>query len=601
MAGKRTFHFDGLGVSDGIAIGPAYVIDTKNSQLESYHLAADEVESEILRFRQAIEMAKEEVAAIGRQVAEKIDPQQAKIFDAHLAMLDDPYLIDPAISRIREEQRNAESIFWSVTKGLGDQMAALGDDYFAERNHDLYDVARRVIKFLGELSPTAGQSIPRDGCIVIASDLGPAETAQFSRNHAIGFCTDEGGPTSHTAILARALAIPAIVGLEFVTHYIRTGDLVIMDGSAGKLILNPSKEQLEFYEAKRQDHMRLREDLLKLRELPAITTDGVRIAMMANLEFPDELDALENHGAEGIGLFRTEFLYLNGRGSASEAEHYESYVAVLQRMGNLPVVMRTMDIGGDKVHDSNFTPFQEANPFLGLRAIRLCLKRPELFRSQLRSMLAAASGMEHVRIMLPMISSIDEVRAARVILHECLDDQRAAGKEVPPNIHLGIMVEVPSVAILADTFAREVDFFSIGTNDLVQYTLAVDRINKSVAHLYRPTHPAVLRLIKMVADAGKAHGIPVSVCGEMASRPSLAVLLIGLGLRTLSMGPSSISAVKRAIRSVNMADLEELAQSVLLLSSAEEVEELLAERAGYWFSRPTEPPETVTSNQANSA
>ena len=584
MAGRRTFFFDGLGVSDGIAIGPACVVESQGTPSEVYHLSDGEVEHEIERFKQAVHLAKDEVRAIGRQVAEKIDRQQAAIFDAHLLMLDDPYIIERTIDRIRDEKNNAESIFWAVTKGLGDQMKALGDEYFSERNHDLFDVARRVIKFLSKLSSESTHVVPHEGCIIVAHDLGPAETAQLSREHVRGFCTNEGGPTSHTAIMAKALAIPAVVGLEYITHYIRSGDMLIMDGNEGKLILNPSSNQIEHYRRKAEEYRNLRLSLAELRDMPAVTTDGVRVNLYANIEFPAELDAVEENGAEGIGLFRTEFLFMDNHGPAGEADHLREYQEVLDHMGDRPVVLRTMDVGGDKLAMSDYL-VPEMNPFMGLRAIRLCLRNQDIFRSQLRAMLLAGAGRE-IQIMLPMISSIDEVRASRRILDALTEQLRKAGQPLPTKVRLGVMVEIPSAALQAHVLAREVDFFSIGTNDLVQYTLAVDRVNKSVANLYRPGHPAVLGLLRLVVDAARAASIPVSVCGEMAADPRFAILLVGLGLRTLSMGPSSIGAVKQAIRAVSLADAESLAQEVLTFPTSEEVEMHLHRRLDKLFAGP---------------
>ncbi|MCB2155227.1 phosphoenolpyruvate--protein phosphotransferase [bacterium] len=586
MVGRRTFFFDGLGVSDGIAIGPAYVVESQGAPSEGYQLSDDEVEQEIERFKKAVQMAKDEIRAIGRQVAEKIDHQQAAIFDAHLMMLDDPVIIEPTIDRIRDEKSNAESIFWAVTKGLGEQLRTL-DEYFSERNHDLYDVARRVIKFLTQLTDASTHVMPREGCIIVAHDLGPTETAQLSREHVLGFCTNEGGPTSHTAIMAKALALPAVVGLEYVTHYIRSGDMIIMDGTEGKLILNPSLHQIEFYRRKADDYRSLRLSLVELRDEPAVTTDGTRVNLYANIEFPEELDAVIENGAEGIGLFRTEFLYLSDGGPAGESDHLREYQEVLTRMGDKPVVLRTMDVGGDKIAANDYS-VPELNPFMGLRAIRLCLKNQDIFRSQLRAMLLAGAGRD-IQIMLPMISSIDEVRASRQILDELMTQLGKNGHDLPTNVRLGAMIEIPSAALQAHVLAKEVDFFSIGTNDLVQYTLAVDRVNKSVAHLYRPAHPAVLGLLKYVTDSARNAGIPVSVCGEMAADPRYAILLAGLGIRSLSMGPSSIGVVKRAIRTIAIAEAKSLAQEVLTLSSTEEVEAHLHRRLEKLFAKPVSP------------
>lgn len=584
MPSRRTFFFEGLGVSRGIAIGPAYVLEASGVSTEKYRLASDaEVEADVERFRRALALAKEELADIRARVEQQIDVQQAAIFDAHILMLEDPYLVDRTIDGIRKDQQNAESIFWAVTGSLGEKMKMLGDDYFAERNHDLYDVARRVLKFLARISAETAPAMPREGCIVVANDLGPAETASLAQESVLGFCTNSGGPTSHTAIMAKALSLPAVVGLEFVTHYIRTGDMLVLDGAEGKLILNPSPELLQTYRRKAQEYDNLRIALGELRHLPAATTDGVRVAMLANIEFPQELDSVEAHGAEGIGLYRSEFLFLDRAGLPSEEEQRAGFTAAFERMGDRPVVLRTLDVGGDKLPAEEYR-VHEANPFLGLRAIRLCLERPELIRTQLRAMLAAAAGRD-LRVMIPMVGGLEDMRAVRRMLHDMADRRRDEGGACPASIHLGAMVELPSAALLADALARESDFLSIGTNDLVQYTLAVDRVNKAVAPLYRPAHPAVLRLIRMVVEAGERRGIPVSVCGEMASDPCLALLLAGLGVRTLSMGPTSIGLVKRAIRGASMGFLEGLAREVLSLETATEVEEHLRSKLGSYLEQ----------------
>jgi phosphotransferase system enzyme I (PtsI) len=577
MAGRRTFFFDGQGVSDGIAIGPASVIESEGEPGESYPIADDQVEHEVERFQQAIQLAADEITSIGRQVAEKIDTQQAAIFDAHLMMLQDPNLADRTIRHIRSEKRNAESIFWEVASELGEQMKALGDAYFAERNHDLYDIARRVVKFLRGLNAASRPEVPHAGCIVVANSIGPAETAALAREKVLGFCTNVGGTTSHMAIMAKALSLPAVTGLEYVTHYVRSGDMMILDGTEGKLILHPTAEQVEFYRKRVAELRSQREALSELRALPGVTTDGTRISLNANLEFPIELDAVEENGAEGIGLFRTEFLYMDEEHIHDWAYHVEQYRLVLDRMPDRQVIMRTLDIGGDKLPRGEFL-IEESNPFLGLRAVRLCLYRRDLFRAQLKAMLTAAGDRPELDIMIPMVSSLEEVRDSRVILEECRHELISDGVAVPGTIRLGVMIEIPSAALMAREFAEEADFLSIGTNDLIQYTLAVDRVNRAVAPLYRPTHPAVLRLIKAVADAGRDTGTPVSVCGEMASSPLFALLLVGLGIRHLSMGPASIGMVKKMIRSVSLAELEEMARDVLSCRTADEADDRLRTR-----------------------
>lgn len=583
MAGRRTFFFEGLGVSAGVAIGPAYVLEPESYGGEGIDLASDEIEEEIERFEKALDLAREEVRLLGKQVAEKIDRQQAAIFDAHLLMLEDPQIVDSTVARIRSKRQNAESVLWEITRDLGDQMKALGDPYFAERNHDLFDISRRIIKFLRELRSPTPSDTPREGCIVVAHNLGPGETAQLSRDRALGFCTNEGGATSHAAILAKALSIPAVVGLEFVTHYIRTGDRIILDGSAGKVILNPTAEQIRHYEEKQKELAQLRVALGELRDLPAISTDETHFSLLANIELPEELDSVEQHGAEGIGLYRTEYLYLHRDTLPSEEDHLREYKLVLERLEGKPVVMRTLDLGGDKM-PGQLGVFSEQNPFMGLRAIRLCLARPEIYRIQLRAMLMAAAGRE-LSIMIPMVSTLEEIRATRRMIDEIQENLLRNGHDVPSRLQLGAMIEIPSAAIQTRDFCREVDFVSIGTNDLVQYALAVDRVNKSVASLYRECHPGVLKLIRIIAEQAAETSTPVSVCGEMASDPRLAILLAGLGIRTFSMSSSSLPVVKRALRAISITESETLAREALTMTTPEEVERLLEERLGPVFQQ----------------
>jgi phosphotransferase system enzyme I (PtsI) len=576
MAGRRTFFFEGLGVSEGVAIGPAYVIESDRADSETWEIAEGEVEAEIERFEEALRLAKDDVRSLGQQVAERVDRQQAAIFDAHLLMLEDPFIVEATIKRIRTQRRNAESIFWEIVRELGERMQAIDDQYFSERNHDLYDVARRVIRFLRRLDSPDRVEPPRNRSIVVAHNLGPAETAQFSRDHVVGFCMNEGGATGHAAILSKALGIPAVVGLEFITNYVRTGDMLILDGSEGKVVLHPTPEQIRHYEKKKERLAAYRRSLEEFRTVPAITRDGAGVTVLANIELPEEIASVRASGAEGIGLVRTEFLYLSQPALPSLDLQTAAYRAILAGVEGLPVVIRTLDIGGDKLPAFPLA-HKETNPFMGRRAIRLCLDKPEMFRTQLRAMIAAAAGRE-ISILVPMVSGLDEVRQTRALLSELIAERGTAGQPVPTAVRLGAMVEIPSAALLAPALCREVDFLSIGTNDLVQYTLAVDRTNSDVASLYRESHPAVLHLIQHTVTAGIAAGKPVSVCGEMSSDPRYAILLVGMGVRTLSMAPSAIPVVKRAIRAVTLTEAQELAREVLLHTTPEEVERTLHQR-----------------------
>ncbi|MBI1290522.1 phosphoenolpyruvate--protein phosphotransferase [bacterium] len=573
MGRRRTFIFDGLGVSAGVAIGSAYVFEAHGAETEEQQVAADEIDDEIAVFHQALEMARKEVLDLGRAVAERLDQQQAAIFDAHVAMLGDPLIVERTVSRIRETHRNAEYVLWAIAKDIGDQLSALGDVYFSERTHDLYDVARRVIKFIRQIKNPGLSQIP-PGSIIVANDLGPSETAALRRDEIAAFCTNAGGATSHTAIMAKALGIPAVVGLDFITHYVRTNDMLIIDGYEGTVILNPSAEQISYYREQAERHAAQQHELAGQSRLPAVTTDGTRISLEANIEFDLELAAVDRAGADGIGLYRTEYLFIQRDTLPTEAEQEAAYRTVFTAMGDRPVVVRTLDVGGDKLSETIRTP-TEANPFLGLRAIRLCLAYPDLFRSQLRPLLRAAAGRE-LDVLIPMVSSPDEIVATRGFISEVKEQLQEAGESLPKRIRVGAMVEIPSAAIEAGTLAKYVDFFSIGTNDLTQYTLAVDRVNKMVSHLYHETHPAVLRLIHGVVVAAREMKIPVSVCGEMAGNPSLALLLVGLGVRSLSMSPSQIGIVRRSIRESSREALEKLAHSVLTCHSSGEVRDALS-------------------------
>jgi len=577
MAGRKTFFFEGLGVSRGIVIGPAFVLETaKSLQTEAYDLDEEEITQEVNRFRKALELARDEIRQIKKEVEEKIDRQQASIFDAHLMMLEDPFIIETTEKKIQKENRNAESILWEVIQDLGNQMKALGDEFFAERNHDLYDVGRRVIKFLVHINKEDTPEINKEGAIIVAKDLGPAETAQFSRENVLGFCVDEGGPTSHTTIVAKALGIPAIVGIENIVKFIRTGDMLILDGNNGRLILNPTEQQLVHYRQLSEEFKVSQQVLSEIRCLPAITQDEQTVSIQANLELPQELEIVQLEGCEGVGLFRTEFLYLDRDDLPTEEEHEDAYRRVYEKLGKLPVTMRTLDLGGDKMPKQSLSPYMEANPFMGLRAIRLCVTKPEILRTQLKAMIKAAAGRK-LYIMIPMVSGLEEFRFSREMLDALLKVCANEGHQPPSEAKLGAMIEIPSAALQANELAQEADFLSIGTNDLVQYSLAVDRINKSVTNLYKPTHPAVLRLIKMTVDAGKAHGKMVSVCGEMASNHVHALLLIGLGVRSLSMSPNSVGMVKRAIREFSMSLAEEMAQQALSCKTYDQVDAILAQ------------------------
>jgi len=571
MLGRRPFDHSGIGVSSGIAIGPAYVLEHIALPVGGYDIPPEEVEAEVTRLKKAVQLAHEELSEIGRQVRERVDPQQAMIFEAHQSMLADPMLVEVTVQRIRGERQNAEHILWEVSQQISEQLRSIGDDYFSERNHDLFDVSRRVLKFLNRLSAPARDQ-PREGSIIVANDLGPAEMAELHQLGAAAFVLAVGGPTSHTAILAKSLGLPAVINVENISQIVRTGTEIIVDGTEGVVILHPGEEDIERYRAAQQKYLLKRMSLEALRDLPPVTRDAKCVRLHANIEFPEEVEAALHHGAQGIGLYRTEFLYLGKEQLPSEDDCFHAFRHVLDRQAG-PVTFRTLDLGGDK-RPELLPSGPEANPFLGLRALRLCLAQPKLFRVQLRALIRAGEGRS-LRIMLPMVSSVEEVLAARHIIEDVEAELVAYGHAPVEELLVGIMVEVPSAALIATSLAKVCDFFSIGTNDLTQYTLAVDRLSSSVAHLYSPAHPAVLRLIHMVVEAGSAANIPVSVCGEMAGDPRLALLLLGMGIEDFSMSPGALPEVKRAIRNADYAHLSGVAREALRLSSAREVVEFL--------------------------
>lgn len=551
----------GIPVSEGIAIGPVLLYSYDMKHLQPYLIPFVDIDKEVQRFRTAVEKSKQQLKEIKKMVeAEKVNNRELAIFDAHILVLEDPMVIDETIRRICTEQKNAEYIFYDVIDKLAHRLERAKDEHISTRWIDLYDVAHRVITNLKESYHNLLEELQQK-VIVVAYDLGPSDTAHMINGKVIAFATDRGGPTSHTAIMAKALEIPAVVGLDNVSTLCKNADTIIVDGVSGIVIINPTEQEIKEYEAKRREFEKKRALLLELRELPAETLDGHRIELLANVELPEEVTHIHTHGADGIGLYRTEFLYLDRESLPDEERQYEVYKKAVLTVAPKPVVFRTVDLGGDKFASTIPVP-QELNPFLGVRAIRLCLEYPDVFRTQLRALLRA-SALGDVSVMFPMVSDLSEIRKAKEILQDVKAELTKEGKEFNPECKIGIMIEVPSAAMTADTLAREVDFFSIGTNDLIQYTLAVDRINEKVAHLYQPLHPSVLRMIKMTIDSAHRAGIWVSLCGEMAANPIIAVLLMGMGIDKLSMAGINIPEVKRVIRSVTFKEAQELADTIL--------------------------------------
>jgi phosphotransferase system enzyme I (PtsI) len=567
----------GIAVSPGVAIGPALVLDTEWFRIPQRVVEAAQVDDEVARLRQALAEAARETRANQDAVSAKLGPQYGAIFGAHALMLTDPALAGEVEGLIRANRFAAEYAVSRVMRRYAKALEGIGGGYLASRVSDLFDIEKRILRnLLGQRREQLSQLT--EPVLVLAHDLTPSETASLDPKRVHAFATEAGGRTSHTAIVAGVLEIPAVVGLgPFVTD-VSGGDLVIVDGNRGLLILDPDADTLARYEVTRSSFRSFESSLGQLRDLPAETRDGVRIPLHGNIEFPTESAHCLDRGAEGVGLYRTEFLYLGKQGDPTEADHLDAYMTVLRTMGpDRPVVIRTLDLGADKFLPPSEPVRQERNPFLGLRSVRLCLRNLTLFKTQMRAILRA-SAFGDVRIMFPMISTLLELRQCKMILAEVKEDLEEEGIAFNPRLPVGTMIEVPSAAILAEQLAREVDFFSIGTNDLVQYTLAADRNNESVASLYTPGDPAVLRLIDTVVKAAQKKSVAVNVCGEMSGEPLYTMLLLGLGLRRLSVTPHNIPEIKKIIRSVTIDEAVAVAREVMRLETARDVNNYLREQ-----------------------
>jgi len=564
----------GIAVSPGVAIGKVLILDREGYRITRSQINSSDRQNEIERLRTAIAEASSRLDEHRQHSTKNIGKQVGAIFSAHQQLLLDSSLHTEWFRLIEEHSYSAEFAVSSVLNRYAQAFRNMGSDMMSERASDIRDIERNLLERLGG-APT--QASGGEGpSVLLSHDLTPSETANLDRDKIVGFCTEVGGPGGHTAIVARGLEIPAVVGLGNFLHRIERDATIIIDGFRGLVILGPDAETIAQY----RENMVVRDNraqkLTEIRDLPAETKDGCRVSLMANIEFPNEVDACLARGAEGVGLYRTEFLYLGSKHEPTEQEQFESYREVMEAMRGLPVIMRTLDLGADKV--STFTLIEpESNPFLGLRSIRLSLRQPKMFRIQLRAMLRALA-IGDLRIMFPMISTLHELRTARMVLRQVADDLREEGFELPEKFKVGMMVEVPAAALMLEHFIHEVDFISIGTNDLIQYTMAVDRGNEYVADLYTGHDPAVLRLIKHSVDIAIAHNIEVSVCGEMSSTPISALMLVGLGVRTLSTPPAALPQVKQAIRNVSLADCEQLASRVFEFSTAREVDAYLQSR-----------------------
>ncbi len=568
---KRTLVLKGIGVSPGIVIGKAYIFDQFDPQITFYKIEDDALLSkEINRLRLALRESEKQLQDIKNKLQDLGGDEPSYIIDVHIMILRDKMFVNHTIDHIRDMRVNAE---WALRMTI-DQYKKLfdkvEDDYLRGRFSDIQYVGQLVLRNLAGGKHEVISDINK-GVIVIASDLSPADTAQMMIHKVLGFATDIGGRTSHTAIVAQSIEIPAVVGLEYITKVVRTNDDVIIDGATGLVIVHPDPEILNRYEEKRRHFLELREDFLQFAQLPAITKDNKRIEIGGNIEFVEEIPSAVSHGAEGIGLYRTEFIYINREQLPTEEDHFQIYRQVVESQGIGWSTIRTFDLGGDKFF-SKPKLAKEMNPQMGLRAIRFCLKEIEMFKTQIRAIIRA-SAYGKVKILFPMISGLEEILQAKRIYNDVKADLQAQGIPFGEDIQIGVMIEVPSAVIIADALAKEVDFFSIGTNDLIQYVLAIDRINERVTYLYEPLHPAVLRMIQQTVDAGHNAGIPVAMCGEMAGEPLYGMILLGLELDELSMNPTLIPRVKKIIRETTVAESKALLQRVMTFSSAVEVRE----------------------------
>ncbi len=566
--------FSGIAASEGIAFGEAYILDRRSLAAHKVHLTPPQVPGEVARFRAAIERADLQLQDLMSQVADVGGKEHTLILEAHRLILKDEQLVDGTVALIADQQLNAEWALSRTVEGFKSAFDQVENEYFRERRSDVSFVASHLLhvltgtrRDLGELSQTISED-----AVIVAHDLSPAEAARLFRSRVKAFVTNVGGRTSHTAIVARSLGIPAVVGVKDATVLIGKGDDLIVDGYRGQVISRSDEPTRQLYQRRVRRRAQQARGLRTDGGLPAVTLDGAQVRLLANIELSDEIPGALAHGAVGIGLYRTEFLYLGRETPPSEADHLEDALNVLDLAGGRPVTFRTCDLRADKVPGAGGGP-REANPALGLRSIRLCLEQPELFRPQLRGLLRAARHGQ-VRIMFPMIAGVEELRMARHMLRRCREDLLHEGEQVP-EVPVGVMVEMPAAAVTADLLAQEADFFAIGTNDLTQYALAIDRGNPRVNHLFLPFHPALLRMIHRVVQEGERAGIPVSVCGEMAGDPLMTAVLLGMGVRDLSMNAPALPQVKRLLRGINMSFARDLARRVLGHVTPQDVEQEL--------------------------
>lgn len=563
-------NINGIAASAGVAIAPVFKLEHPDYTVKRREI--EDPAAENVRLDEALSKSQQELEAIKEGTLQELGEKKAEIFESHLLILNDPELLTPVRDKITSEKVSAEYALNETAQQFIAMFENMKSAYLRERAADMKDVTKRVLTHLLGLSYVNPAEINQE-VIVVAEDLTPSDTAQLNRKYVKGFTTNIGGRTSHSAIMARSLEIPAVVGTKDILSQVNNGDLLIVDGLDGTVIVNPSSEVVEQYTAKRDKYLQQIEEWKKLREVPTVSKDGIHVELAANIGTPNDVEGVLDNGGEGVGLYRTEFLYMGRTELPSEEVQFNAYKTVLERMEGKPVVVRTLDIGGDKELPYLELP-KEMNPFLGFRAVRLCLERTDIFRTQLRALLRA-STYGNLRIMFPMIATLDEFRQAKALLLEEKEKLAAEGVAVSEEIQIGIMVEIPSTAVLADQFAKEVDFFSIGTNDLIQYTMAADRMNERVSYLYQPYNPAILRLVKMVIDAAHKEGRWAGMCGEMAGDATAIPLLLGLGLDEFSMSATSILPARSQIAKLSKGEMQELAAKALQMSTAEEVVELV--------------------------
>ena len=569
----------GVPASPGIAIGPAYVLENEEIVINRADVPKQKVPAEVKRFRGALEATHRDLDAAESKVLKMLGKEHARLIDTHRLILRDPLITKDVPQRIRNERVNAEFALSESLEVVNQAFEKMQDEFFRERRHDLFDVGKRLLSHLLKQEKKSLTDVKAPS-ILVARNLLPSDTLNLKENNILGFVTDLGGKTSHTAILAQSMEIPAVVGLSDASHRVKTGDTVILDGDQGLVIIHPSPEAVEKYQALHLRSLAEEESLERLRGVPATTADGHKVRMTVNLDAIEELKAVTALKGDGIGLFRTEYLYLNRPTAPGEEEQAKVYTQVVRALDPNPVVIRTADIGGDRLSQLGLEgPKNEANPFMGLRGIRLFLRHSDLLKTQLRAILRA-SVHGKVQVLLPMVSSLRELQSARRIFQQAQVELEAEGLELPKKVPLGIMVEIPSAAILLDAFLEEADFISIGTNDLIQYLLAVDRINEEVAHLYDPYHPAVLRVLEGIVQTTHKHGKKVTVCGEMTSDPKAVPLLIGLGVDVLSVTPRMYLRVKQIVRAANAEELRGAVSKALRMPDSDQIRRLLTELEG---------------------